>query len=114
VSFWRRQRLLALDHAQLAVVDVDVEREHVLAVVDLPAAWPSRTTTRSPTAQMLRPESGIVSGRWLRRSSSARFTRRAGTLACVSARAVRSTIRSWNENRYCRAVRARALRNRRR
>src|SRR6185503_14824619 len=60
---------------------------------------PSLTTTRSPTASMLRPESGMVSGNWRFNSFSDRLIRFAGTRAAASAWAVRSTIRSWNEKR---------------
>src|SRR5580658_463050 len=65
-------------------------------------AAPSRTTTWSPTALMDRPESGMDSGRSRRRLSSERRMRRCGIFASMSARAVRSTIRSWNEKRYSR------------
>src|SRR6266581_2170147 len=60
---------------------------------------PSFTTTRSPTAPMLSPDKGMSSGRWRRSSLSERVIRFAGTLAAASAWAVRSTMRSWNENR---------------
>jgi hypothetical protein len=45
------------------------------------------------------PESGIAPGRRRRSSLSERVIRRRGTFAEASACAVRSTIRSWNENR---------------
>ena len=55
---------------------------------------------------MLRPESGIglgqVLAQFLERSTHAP----ARDLGLVSARAVRSTIRSWKENRYAAAGRA--------
>src|SRR5688572_19083824 len=51
---------------------------------------------------MLRPDSGMVSGRCLRKSSSERRMRRRETFAWMSARAARSTMRSWNEKRYSR------------
>src|SRR6202171_1773321 len=57
-------------------------------------------TTRSATAQMLKPESGIASGRWRRRSLTDLVIRLCGTFASASACAVRSTIRSWNENSH--------------
>ena len=62
-------------------------------------APPSRTTTRSATAPIARPDSGIASGRRCLSSRIDRVIRRAGTLASTSACAVRRTIRSWNENR---------------
>ncbi len=49
---------------------------------------------------MLSPDSGIVSGRWRRNSRIERMIRRGGMLASASACAVRSTIRSWKENRH--------------
>src|SRR6185503_19815021 len=61
---------------------------------------PSFTTTLSATAQIERPESGMASGRWRRSSRTERVMRLAGTLAATSACAVRSTMRSWNENRH--------------
>src|SRR5678815_375547 len=60
---------------------------------------PSLTITRSATAAMLKPESGIDSGRRRRSARSDAVMRRAGTLAIVSACAVRRAIRSWNEKR---------------
>ena len=44
------------------------------------------------------PDSGIASGRRRLSSLSDRVIRRFGTFAEASAWAVRSTIRSWNEN----------------
>src|SRR5207245_2684905 len=61
---------------------------------------PSETTTRSPTAPIERPESGMASGRWRRSCFRDFVIRLGGTFAAASACAVRSTIRSWNENRY--------------
>src|SRR5579862_2611478 len=51
---------------------------------------------------MASPDSGSDSGSSRRRLSSERRMRCRCTLASMSARAVRSTIRSWNENRYSR------------
>src|SRR4029077_18138073 len=51
---------------------------------------------------MARPDKGIDSGRLRRRLSSERRMRWRGILASMSARAVRSTIRSWKEKRYSR------------
>ncbi len=47
---------------------------------------------------MLRPESGMLSGRRRRNSLNERVMRRCGTCASASAWAVRSRIRSWKEN----------------
>ena len=49
-------------------------------------------------AKVERPESGIDAGRCRRSSLTERVMRLFGTLAAASACAVRSTIRSWNEN----------------
>src|SRR5688572_29445214 len=49
---------------------------------------------------MLRPESGIDSGRWRRSSLRERVIRLAGTLAAASACAARIRMRSWNEKRH--------------
>src|SRR5438552_8879799 len=57
-------------------------------------------TTRSATAQMFKPESGMASGRWRRSSLRDLVIRLCGTFASASACAVRSTIRSWNENSH--------------
>jgi hypothetical protein len=59
---------------------------------------PSRTTTWSPTAPIFRPDSGMASGNCRRSAFSERVMRAAGTFDAASACAVRSTIRSWNEN----------------
>jgi hypothetical protein len=53
------------------------------------------------------PESGMAAGSFSRSDFSALLMRRAGTFAATSDCAVRSTIRSWNENRHAlRAPRA--------
>src|ERR1700680_5156076 len=51
---------------------------------------------------MARPDRGMDSGRLRRRLSSERRMRFLGIFASMSARAVRSTIRSWKEKRYSR------------
>jgi hypothetical protein len=61
-------------------------------------ATPSRTTTWLPTAPIDRPDNGLTSGSWRRSAFSERVMRAGGTFAAASACAVRSTIRSWNEN----------------
>src|SRR3954468_9012913 len=61
---------------------------------------PSRTTTRSASADMLRPDSGIAAGRLRRRAFIARAMRLGGTFAVASACAVRRTIRSWKEKSH--------------
>src|SRR5471030_888777 len=49
---------------------------------------------------MLSPDRGIESGRWRRSSFTDFVMRRCGTWASASACAVRSTMRSWKENRH--------------
>ena len=59
----------------------------------------SFTITSSATALIERPESGIDSGSVARKAFTALAILRLETLEATSACAVRSTMRSWNENR---------------
>ena len=61
---------------------------------------PWRTATSGPTAEMRRPVSGTSSGSWRRSCTRAFTTLRGGILLASSWSAVRSSITSWNENRY--------------
>ena len=62
-----------------------------------------RPACGSASAAMLKPESGMDSGRCRRSSLIDRAIRLVDTFAAASACAVRSTMRSWKEN--CHALR---------